>query len=295
MEKTDDLDLAKLDAMVMYNTMVEDILRYGESKSFSSLRPNLLGRHADDAFSEIPYEKGFNFLYYLEGLVNSKNNTLQINDLFRKILREYFAKFSYMSIKYEDFRDFFIEEIKKYFNEQTAEEILKKIDWVQWIEAPGFPPVNNDYSNKYEKEVKEAVDKFYKNTLPSNFKEIFTAWHTLLKQYFLNNIKETEKELDDKQLNLLSKDLNLKEGYNAEVNFGYFTVVLLHGKSLDDEFKNALIAFLGKFGRLKYLRPLYRALYVRDKETAVNTFEKWKSSYHPIAVRLIELDFKSLE
>ena len=90
-------------------------------------------------------------------------------------------------------------------------------------------------------------------------------------------------------------ELNLKEGYNAEVNFGYFTVVLLHGKSLDDEFKNALIAFLGKFGRLKYLRPLYRALYVRDKETAVNTFEKWKSSYHPIAVRLIELDFKSLE
>ena len=295
MEKTDDLDLAKLDAMVMYNTMVEDILRYGESKSFSSLRPNLLGRHADDAFSEIPYEKGFNFLYYLEGLVNSKNNTLQISDLFRKILREYFAKFSYMSIKYEDFRDFFIEEIEKYFNKQTAEEILGKIDWVQWIEAPGFPPVNNDYSNKYEKEVKEAVDKFYKNTLPSNFKEIFTAWHTLLKQYFLNNIKETEKELDDKQLNLLSKELNLKEGYNAEVNFGYFTVVLLHGKSLDDEFKNALIAFLGKFGRLKYLRPLYRALYVRDKETAVNTFEKWKSSYHPIAVRLIELDFKSLE
>ena len=295
MEKTNDLDLAKLDALVLYNTLVEDILRYGESKSFSSLRPNLLGRHADDAFSEVPYEKGFNFLYYLEGLVNSKNNTLQINDLFRKILREYFAKFSYMSIKYEDFREFFIEEIKKYFNEATAKEILGEINWVQWIEAPGFPPVTNDFSNKYEKEVKEAVDKFYKNSLPDNFKEIFIAWHTLLKQYFLNNIKETEKELDDKQLNILSKDLNLKEGYNAEVNFGYFTVVLLHGKSLDDEFKNALIAFLGKFGRLKYLRPLYRALYVRDKETAINTFEKWKSSYHPIAVRLIELDFKSLE
>ena len=295
MEKTYDLDLAKLDALVMYNTLVEDILRYGESKSFSSLRPNLLGRNADDAYSEIPYEKGFHFLYYLEGLVNSRNNTSQIKDLFRKILREYFAQFSYMSIKYEDFRDFFIGKIKEEFDGQTAQEILDKINWVQWIEAPGFPPENNDFSNKYDIEVKDAVDKFYKNTLPDNFKEIFTAWHTLLKQYFLNNIKETDKELDDKQLNLLSKELNLKEGYNAEVNFGYFIVVLLHGKSLDDEFKTALIAFLGKFGRLKYLRPLYRALYVRDKETALKKKKKWKSTYHPIAVRLIELDFKSLE
>ena len=72
-------------------------------------------------------------------------------------------------------------------------------------------------------------------------------------------------------------------------------VVLLHGKVIEEDVKNALINFLGKFGRMKYLRPLYRALYVRDKETALNTFEKWKSSYHPIAVRLIELDFKSLE
>ena len=292
MEKTDDLDLAKLDAMVMYNTLVDDIKRFGESKSFSSLRPNLLGRHADDAFSEVPYEKGYNFLFYLEGLVNKQ---VQDIDLFRKILRQYFSKFEYRSIKYEDFRDFFIETINKELPEDKAKEVLDQIDWVQWIEAPGYPPIKNDFSNKYATEVLDAVDKFYKNQLPDDFKNTFVGWQTLLKQYFLNTIKDTEKELEDGQLKLLSDELNLKEGYNAEVNFGYFMVVLLHGKELDDVFKTALIAFLGKFGRLKYLRPLYRALYVRDKDTALATFEKWKSSYHPIAVRLIELDFKSME
>ena len=292
MEKTDDLDLAKLDAMVMYNTLVDDIKRFGESKSFSSLRPNLLGRHADDAFSEVPYEKGYNFLFYLEGLVNKQ---VQDIDLFRKILRQYFSKYEYKSIKYEDFRDFFIETINKELPEDKAKEVLDQIDWVQWIEAPGYPPIKNDFSNKYATEVLDAVDKFYKNQLPDDFKNTFIAWHTLLKQYFLNTIKDTEKELEDGQLKLLSEELNLKEGYNAEVNFGYFMVVLLHGKELDDVFKTALIAFLGKFGRLKYLRPLYRALYVRDKDTALTTFDKWKSSYHPIAVRLIELDFKSME
>ena len=294
-EKLYNLDLAKLDALVLYNTMADDILIFGESNSFSSLRPNLLGRNADDAYSELPYEKGFGFLYYLEGLVNSRKNLLKIDDLFKIILREYFSYFSRMSIKYEDFRDFFIEKIKNYFNEETAEEILNKINWVQWIEEPGFPPVKNDFSNKYEIEVKKAVAQFYENSLPYDFKETFTGWHTLLKQYFLSNIKETDKELDDTQLNLLSKELDLKEGYNSEVNFGYFSVVLLHGKVLDDEFKNALIAFLGKYGRQKFIRPLYRALYVRDKETALKTFEKWKSTYHPIAVKGIESDFKSLE
>jgi len=290
-EKTDDLDLAKLDAMVLYNTLSEDIQRFGESKSFSSLRPYLVGRHADDAFSQVPYEKGYNFLFYLETIVNKESDI----DLFRKILRKYFAKFEYKSIKTEDFQNFFIETIKAELPQDKANNVLSQIDWVKWIDAPGYPPVQNDFSNKYADEVKDAVTKFYNNNLPSNFPDIFKAWKTLLKQYFLNNLRETDKELENSQLNLLSNVLNLKEGYNAEVNFGYFMVVLLHGKTLDNAFKNALVAFLGKFGRLKYLRPLYRTLYVRDKEAALSAFNQWKSSYHPIAVRLIELDFKNLE
>ena len=290
-EKTDDLDLAKLDAMVMYNTLSEDIQRFGESKSFSSLRPYLVGRHADDCFSEVPYEKGFNFLFYLENIVNKESEI----DLFRKILRKYFNNFAYKYIKTDDFINFFTETIKNELPEINATKILDQIDWVKWIDAPGYPPVKNNYTNKYAIEVENYVEQFYNNILPDNFIDIFKKWHTLVKQYFLNKLKETEKELEDSQLNLLSNKLNLKEGYNAEINFGYFMVVLLHGKVIEEAVKNALINFLGKFGRMKYLRPLYRALYVRDKETALSTFEKWKSSYHPIAVRLIELDFKSLE
>ena len=112
--------------------------------------------------------------------------------------------------------------------------------------------------------------------------------------YFLNIIRETDKQLDDTQLEWLNVKLNLKEGYNSEVSFAYFISILTHGKGLEDAIKEALIAFLGKFGRLKYIRPLYKAFYKIDKETALATFEKYKSSYHPIAVRLIELDFKTM-
>ena len=290
-EKHIDADMAKLDAMFSYNNMADDIIKFGESKSFSSLKPYLVGRHADDAFSEIPYEKGFNFLYYLESIVNPQSDI----DLFRKILRNYFTKFKYQSIKYEDFKQFFIDKLYEELGETKAKNILDKIDWVRWIEAPGFPPVKNDFSNKYAVEVESAIDKFYSDTLPSDFKETFIKWHTLLKQYFLNIIKVTDKELNDNQLNLLSNVLNLKEGYNAEVNFGFFIAVLTHGKTLENNVKEALILFLGKFGRMKYLRPLYIAFYKVDKETARATFEKYKSSYHPIAQRLIEMDLKKLE
>ena len=290
-EKVYDEDMAKLDAMLLYNEMCNDILKFGESKSFTSLRPYLVGRHADDAFSEIPYEKGFNFLYYLESIVNPLSKI----DLFRKILRQYFTKYKYKSIKYEDFKDFFIQMIKEELSEEDSKKVLDQIDWDTWIYAPGFPPKKNNFTNIYATEVEEAVNKFYSNNLPSNFNETFIKWHTLLKQYFLSTIRETDKTLDSTQLDMLSNILNLKEGYNAEVNFGYFMCVLQNGPTIANDVKEALINFLGKFGRMKYLRPLYIAFYKRDKESALATFEKYKSSYHPIAQRLIELDLKKLD
>ena len=289
MERMIDADMSKLDAMFGYSDLVEDILNFGESKSFSSMRPYLVGRNADDAFSEIPYEKGFNFLYYLEKIVNQASDI----DLFRKMLRSYFTKYKYQSIHYEDFRSFFIDFINQELQEK-AKAVLDQIDWVNWVEAPGFPKIKNDFSNKYATEVDEKVSLFNEDKLEDDFVDVFKGWHTLLKQYFLRQIRDGGKELDDKQFKLLNETLNLKEGYNAEVNFEFFMIALSLGKSLEGV-EEQLILFLGKFGRMKYLRPLYTGFYKRDKETCKATFEKYKSSYHPIAVRLLELDFKKLD
>ena len=78
-------EMAKLHSLTYQNGLKDVVISMGESKSFSSLHPYLVGRHPDDAFSGVPYVKGFFFLYYLEDLVNSKSD----KDLFRKILRNY--------------------------------------------------------------------------------------------------------------------------------------------------------------------------------------------------------------
>lgn len=49
----------------MYSAMVG----YGMDNNYSSLFPNVTNRKPDDSFSEIPYEKGFQFLFFMETLL----------------------------------------------------------------------------------------------------------------------------------------------------------------------------------------------------------------------------------
>ena len=284
---TVDKDLAKLFALENEISLETEIKSIGESKSFSSLHPYLIGRHPDDSVSYIPYIKGFDFLYFLEKIVNSQSEI----DLFRKILRQYFSKFKYQSIQYEDFKNLFIDTIKEELPKEKAEFILDQIDWVKWIEAPGLPPIKNDYSNKYQVEAENYYNKFINNVLPDNFKDIFIKWDCSVQVYFLALINDT---LDDTQSDWLTNKLNLKEGYNYQIKAEYFMIALNYIKIFDDTIKNALIVYLGEIGRYAILRPLYVGFYKRDKDAALETFEKYKKQYHPITVRFIESDLRKL-
>ena len=59
----------RVSSLVGNASMFTAMQGYGLDDSFSSLTPRLHGRHPDDAFSKVPYEKGFQFLTFLEGLV----------------------------------------------------------------------------------------------------------------------------------------------------------------------------------------------------------------------------------
>ena len=110
----------------------------------------------------------------------------------------------------------------------------------------------------------------------------------------MNTIKDTDKELDDYQLSYLSNILNLKEGYNVEVTCSYLLIVLQHGKIIEDNVKESLDSFLGKHGRINYIRPIYSAYIKRDREAAKTTFEKYRNFYHPSMVKTIKYLLKTL-
>ena len=274
-------DMAKLHAMIGLSDLKADIIAFGESKSFTSLQPDLLGRNPDDCFNKVPYEKGFNLLYYLETLVGEDN--------FHQFMKSYINDFKYGVVKYLDFKSNF----ESFMKGKIAPSTLSKIEWNKWVFAPGFPPEENNFSNKYAKEVDEKVKLFYEDKLDDAFIVTFKEWFTLLKQNFLNKIKDTDVELSSSQLNYLTDNLGLNSGYNVEVSCSYFLAVLYHGRDLE-KFKDALIKFLGEHGRINYIRPLFSALAKRDKKLAKETLDKYRKFYHSIVIKYVELDMKAL-
>ena len=287
--QTRDEDLAKLDMMIGYKNLIDDINKFGESKSFSAVVPNLLGRHPDDAFSTIPYEKGFNFLYYIEKIINENAGV----DLFKLILRRYFTKFRFMSVSSDDFKEHLFQEIKDFFSEEQAKKIIDDIKWDEWLYKPGIPIIKNDFTNKYSVEVEKNVLLFFEEKLDDNFIQIFKNWYSNVKVYFLTNILSDKRvdSLSDKNFDFLSKKLNLTKGYNAEITYRFFLIMLISHR---ENYINELIEFLGLYGRSSYLRPLYTQFYILDKSKAVETFNKYKDFYHPIAVSYILNDWKHL-
>ena len=90
------MDFVKINAQNGNSSMYEAMLGYGITDSFSSLTPRAgdKGKNPDDAFSTIPYEKGFQFLTYLESLDGEEN--------FKKFINVYFTKWGYQSINADD-------------------------------------------------------------------------------------------------------------------------------------------------------------------------------------------------
>lgn len=70
--------------------MIEDMLGYGFNHTFSSLHPEEKGVDPNDAFSKVPYEKGYQFLYYIQTLLGP--------DYMQLMLQNYTKTFAYQSI-----------------------------------------------------------------------------------------------------------------------------------------------------------------------------------------------------
>lgn len=56
-------------AIIGWKALSDAVNHFGSDHEFTRLVVDLKGKDPDDAFSSIPYEKGFNFLFYLENLV----------------------------------------------------------------------------------------------------------------------------------------------------------------------------------------------------------------------------------
>ncbi|GAB1217141.1 hypothetical protein ATERTT37_006366 [Aspergillus terreus] len=264
-------------AIIGWKALSDSVDHFGHDHEFTRLITDLKGKDPDDAFSSIPYEKGFNFLFHLENLVGKQK--------FDQFIPHYFTKFKGKSLDSYEFKATILDFFK---SDAEASKLLNELDWDTWFYAPGLPPkpkfdtslvdVVYDLAKKWQ-----SIPESSFKPQPSDIKDL-TGNQIVV---FLEQVLLFERPLAPELSKLMGEVYGLAKSANIEVANLYFRVGLNAG---DESVFEPTADLLGKIGRMKFVRPLYRNLQKVNRPLAIETFEKNKDFYHPICRAMVEKD-----
>ncbi|KAI9796629.1 MAG: hypothetical protein M1833_006069 [Piccolia ochrophora] len=267
-------------AIIGWKALADSIKLFGEDHEFTKLVIDLKGKDPDDAFSSIPYEKGFTFLYHLEKLLSM--------DKWDKFIVHYFTKYQKKSVDSYEFKatllDFFD-------SDPAASKTLADLDWDSWFYRPGFPP-KPDFDTSLVDVCYKLADRWLglsnaQNTDFKPSKDDISDWTANQVVVFLERLQDSESPLPKEHIELMGERYGLAQSKNVEVVSRYFGLGL---RSKDEAVYEPTSRLLGQVGRMKFVRPLYRQLNEVDRSLAIKTFEKNKDFYHPICRGLVDKD-----
>jgi hypothetical protein len=260
LEALEGAEVCALHAALGRRSLDEAVARFDKQPELTHLRTHLTGVDPDEAYSQVPYEKGYLFLTVIEDAVG--------REAFLRFLRAYLKKFAFQSITTDDFTALV---------ETELPGVLAKVDAKAWIDGPGVPA--NAPSPRSAK--LEALEKLG-GAVPTEAQG--KAWTATEWQLYLESVPKPAPlstcEALEGRFQLTARD-------NYEVLVAWLTLALASG------YQPAVArveAVLGKVGRMKYLRPLYQALAksAGTKALARACFERNKAGYHPIAQQVVE-------
>ncbi|KAI9743973.1 MAG: hypothetical protein M1818_002707 [Claussenomyces sp. TS43310] len=263
-------------AIIGWKALEDSIALFGADHEFTKLVIDLKGKDPDDAFSSVPYEKGFHFLYYLEKLLTKPT--------FDTFIPHYFKTWQKKSLDSYDFKatllDFFA-------SDKTASKALEEVDWETWFYKPGLPP-KPDFDTTMVDKCYALADKW--ESPAADFTPAssdISGWSANQTVVFLERVQLFKDPLTPAQAQAMGVAYSLTQTRNVELSSRYFRVAL---RAKDQTAYQPAADLLGTVGRMKFVRPLYRELARVDRELALKTFQKNKDFYHPICMALIEKD-----
>ncbi|KAK7343247.1 hypothetical protein VNO77_11847 [Canavalia gladiata] len=263
---------ASLNIGIGWRGLNENVERFKDNLEFTKLKNNQQGIDPDSVYSQIPYEKGFQFLWRIERQVGRPK--------FDKFLKEYIANFKFKSIDTETFIDFLKEMIPG---------IENQIDLVRWTEGTGIPPDAHEPDSSVYKMIVSLANQFVTDARIPGEDEV-AGWQGQEWELFLDNLPET---IQVSQMVALDSHYKLSESKDYEVKVSFLQKAISCGCK---DYYNEVEKILKGVGRMKYLRPLYSALVKGsgkedDKEFAKRLFSEARDCYHPIAQGVVEAIF----
>jgi hypothetical protein len=260
LEALDGPEHAALQAALGLRELHRAVEEFHERPELTKLRTHLTGIDPDEAFSVVPYEKGYLFLRTLEEAAG--------RDRFSSFLRRYVERFRFQAITTEDLERILDEELPG-----VAAQVDAKA-WLHGTDVPANAPVVR--STRLEELARIG------NRIPSP--EQVRAWTATEWQLYLDALPHPAPlELCGQ----LDAQYHLTRAANYEVLVAW---LVLAAQSNYEPALPRVEDVLRRVGRMKYLRPLYLALArnPRTREFARECFERSHDGYHPIARQVIE-------
>ncbi|WP_426701795.1 M1 family metallopeptidase [Rhodanobacter sp. Col0626] len=234
------------------------------------LAPDPRGVGADDALSDVVYDKGSWFLRTLEQRFG--------RDAFDAYQRGYFDHFAWHSITTEQMLD--------YMKPNLIEKYPGKMSWDEvkaWVYGEGIPkdaPLpDSPRFNTIDKERSDFLaDKLAADKLDAK------AWNTQEWMYFLDRLPDAPPL---EKMQQLDSAWHLTGTPNAEIGMRWYRHAIAAG---DKAVWTAAAEHMTRIGRLYLTTPLYKA-FVKTPDGlayAEQVYAKAKSGYHPLTQQVVE-------
>ncbi len=253
-------EVAQLHAALGRRALEEAIHHFREHPQLTRLRTNLAGVDPDEAFSQVPYEKGYLFLRAIEDAVG--------RPAFDAFLRRYLESHRFQALTTETFVAFV---------DKHLPGAMEKVDADAYLNKPGIPagapvPRSERLERIARMKGKVPTAEDVKDWTP-------TEWQLYIEWLPQGTSRDVFRQLDER--------FQLTKSHNSEVLVAWLAAALKAGW---EPAQGRTEAFLGEVGRMKYLKPLYGALAAsaQGKVLARSLFKRYAERYHPIAQAAVE-------
>uniref|UniRef100_A0AC35U662 Leuk-A4-hydro_C domain-containing protein n=1 Tax=Rhabditophanes sp. KR3021 TaxID=114890 RepID=A0AC35U662_9BILA len=250
---------------------------FGHHHEYTKLVPRLNGADPDDAFSTIPYEKGSALLQYLEEILDDIPR-------FESFVRDYIQKYARQSITTDVWKDYLFE----YYDDKR--DILDKVDFEKWFHEAGIPPNRPNYDESLMCKCRHLANKWIqaKDEDLNQFTECktFESMSSVEKDQVLDYIRQGDSKITIEKVKKLTDVYKLDKTENCEIIMSWLTLGL---KAEWHDIIEPALAFSSTYGRLKYVKPLYKRLFEwkESKDLAIASFKKNIPFMHPITAHVV--------
>ena len=265
------LSVKNMEAVLSYQSLIAEMAELSEKDQKLAL--DLRGQDPDDAFTDVPYDKGRMMLDWLESKFGRAR--------FDYFVKNYFNHFAFQSITTENFIEYLDENLlKKYPNTVTMSEVK------QWIYQAGIPDSAIIPTTDLFKKIDTVTVQWLNNRI--SVQQLPTKnWSTQEWLYFLNNMP---KKFKSSRMQELDKAFNLSNSHNSEIAHIWFLLSIKYNYQV--AFDN-MREYLIEIGRRKLIVPLYKELAKtsKNKQWAKEVYQLARSGYHSLAQVTIDKIF----